>query len=98
MLVSHTHQHKNTHVASTALHCSSNQSEPQLSFSAEQDETFHLTGRTGSLMYMAPEVYKELPYSEKVRCDAGYLECVLVMAISGVKGRGLVGKGGCPSS
>jgi hypothetical protein len=27
---------------------------------------FNLTGRTGSFMYMAPEMYKGLPYNEKV--------------------------------
>jgi hypothetical protein len=43
------------------------ESEPHhLSFVAEEDSAFSLTGRTGSLMYMAPEVFKELPYSEKV--------------------------------
>ena len=26
---------------------------------------FDLTGRTGSLMYMSPEVFKALPYNEK---------------------------------
>lgn len=30
-------------------------------------QTFDLTGRTGSLMYMAPEVFHEQPYNEKVR-------------------------------
>lgn len=41
-------------------------SEPhELSFVNEEESAFKLTGRTGSLMYMAPEVFKELPYSEK---------------------------------
>lgn len=31
---------------------------------------FNLTGRTGSLMYMAPEVFNELPYAEKVICES----------------------------
>lgn len=29
-------------------------------------QTFNLTGRTGSMMYMAPEVFHEQPYNEKV--------------------------------
>eukprot|EP00878_Enallax_costatus_P022758 GHUV01024165.1.p1 GENE.GHUV01024165.1~~GHUV01024165.1.p1 ORF type:complete len:396 (+),score=103.79 GHUV01024165.1:320-1507(+) len=31
----------------------------------EGTQTFNLTGRTGSLMYMAPEVFHEQPYNEK---------------------------------
>ncbi|WIA16106.1 hypothetical protein OEZ85_012827 [Tetradesmus obliquus] len=30
-----------------------------------RDQAFNLTGRTGSLLYMAPEVFREQPYSEK---------------------------------
>jgi hypothetical protein len=30
----------------------------------------HLTGLTGSLLYMAPEVYKGLPYNQKVTTGA----------------------------
>uniref|UniRef100_A0A383VIX9 Protein kinase domain-containing protein n=1 Tax=Tetradesmus obliquus TaxID=3088 RepID=A0A383VIX9_TETOB len=30
-----------------------------------RDRVFELTGRTGSLMYMSPEVFREQPYSEK---------------------------------
>lgn len=43
------------------------QSDPNthLSFVQEEGAGFNLTGRTGSLMYMAPEVFKEQPYSEK---------------------------------
>lgn len=40
----------------------------QLSFVNEESSAFQLTGRTGSLMYMAPEVFNEQPYSEKVCC------------------------------
>ena len=31
------------------------------------DESFDLTGRTGSYFYMAPEVVENKPYNEKVR-------------------------------
>ena len=31
-----------------------------------ETEAYHLTGNTGSLRYMAPEVAMQLPYSEKV--------------------------------
>ena len=31
------------------------------------DESFDLTGRTGSYFYMAPEVVENRPYNEKVR-------------------------------
>lgn len=49
-------------------HLSLGESEPHdLSFVNEEESAFKLTGRTGSLMYMAPEVFKALPYSEKVR-------------------------------
>eukprot|EP00879_Flechtneria_rotunda_P024526 GHRR01026002.1.p1 GENE.GHRR01026002.1~~GHRR01026002.1.p1 ORF type:complete len:187 (+),score=52.77 GHRR01026002.1:566-1126(+) len=33
---------------------------------ANGHQSYNLTGRTGSLMYMAPEVFREEPYSEKV--------------------------------
>lgn len=56
-----------TALLSGALIASLAESEPHhLSFVAEEDSAFSLTGRTGSLMYMAPEVFKELPYCEKV--------------------------------
>eukprot|EP00879_Flechtneria_rotunda_P007275 GHRR01007632.1.p2 GENE.GHRR01007632.1~~GHRR01007632.1.p2 ORF type:complete len:166 (+),score=48.43 GHRR01007632.1:1449-1946(+) len=32
---------------------------------ANGHQSYNLTGRTGSLMYMAPEVFREEPYSEK---------------------------------
>lgn len=33
---------------------------------ARLDGRYQLSGRTGSLMYMAPEVFKSEPYNEKV--------------------------------
>jgi serine/threonine protein kinase len=38
---------------------------------AEAPTSFDLTGQTGSLMYMAPEVYLQQPYNEKVGFWAG---------------------------
>ncbi|GIL88102.1 hypothetical protein Vretifemale_16055, partial [Volvox reticuliferus] len=37
-----------------------------LGAAADFDEVFSLTGRTGSLMYLAPEAYKREPYNDKV--------------------------------
>ena len=33
---------------------------------ATKPQVFELTGMTGSVMYMAPEVFNEAPYNEKV--------------------------------
>lgn len=40
-----------------------------------------LSGRTGSYMYMAPEMYKEQPYNEKVctRAHARGCACVVLL-------------------
>ncbi|GLI61554.1 hypothetical protein VaNZ11_003948 [Volvox africanus] len=37
-----------------------------LGAAADFEEVFSLTGRTGSLMYLAPEAYKKEPYNDKV--------------------------------
>ena len=36
------------------------------------EATFHLTGRTGSLFYMAPEMTFAQPYNEKVSTCVGH--------------------------